>query len=113
MTHVDNLLDAFIAINIMGWTRDTEDEGWVMKFGQATGFRYDEDWCPTGRIEDAYTVEEKLKETPEVWEKYGGFFMEGARTNHMLTSDVMHASPKERCVAALKAMNLKVPEVVK
>lgn len=111
MTHIDNLIDAIIAINIMGWSRGTDGDGWVMQFGNARGFRFDEDWCPTGRIEDAYAMEEKLKETPEVWEKYGAFFMELMEKNVMLTSDVMHASPKKRCIAALKALNITIPEV--
>lgn len=112
MIHLDNLIDTLIATQIMGWTRDVEDEGWEMKFGQATGFRYYDDWCPTGRIEDAYVMENKLAEDREVWLRYGEAFFDG-RGNPvaLVTADILHASPKERCVAALKALNIKIPEV--
>ena len=112
---MDNI-DERVAIEVMGWHES--DGGWLTKHGE---FRYLSEpiddlgwgpissrlWEPSKRIDQVWMVEEKIDELGLQGDYSRALFdiVKGPYDQtHRLMFHLIHATPEQRCQAALKAI---------
>jgi len=121
-------IDALIAEKVMGWKLSKQQisiEGWADVWRNEDGeiMAYDREWKPTSEISDAWQVEEKIHSEagPEIAAyivalneiTFGDFYAGRALDNYGTLWRMVHASPLNRCLAALEAVGVEVQTLLR
>jgi hypothetical protein len=111
----DRELVAAVAEHVMGWQVFREKRRWMVGIGspEMAIWRESEvmDWDPLNEIADAYVMESSIPESLQG--QYGGALVGIVeRENHGNATAwlLAHATPRQRCLAALAAKGVEVTE---
>lgn len=107
-------INLFIAQKVMGWT--LEKDSWTNRENKWAEHRHnsgdDWAWCPSTSITDSFEMEEEIFKQGKHRE-YGLELFNVIKGERILFKDVSdfdvaHASPKQRCLAALRCYGVEV-----
>ena len=109
----DATLDRVIAEKVMGWYELTAIGVWFDRDPRFAGgmakHMANPDWSPTTRIQDAWAMEEKIKEMCKQ-DEYAANLMEmlNAAPPYGRPWAMAHAAPLDRVKAAIKTLGIEI-----